>query len=160
MSEQPENASNNSKAQEPKEVVIYGDGEGLHQEVFVGSHRLAADEPPESGGSDRGPDPYDLLLASLGVCTSITLTMYAQREGLPLRGVTTRLQHSSIHADDCAECDTKEGKIDAIKLNIELDGPLSNEQHSQLTEIAEKCPIHRSLTSETIIRIESGDKSD
>lgn len=160
MSDKAESTSNDSKAEDPKEVVVYGDGEGLHQEIFVDSHRLAADESPESGGSGRGPDPYDLLLASLGACTSITLTMYAQREGLPLRGVTTRLQHSRIHADDCAGCDTEDGKIDWIKLNIELDGSLSDEQRSQLLEIAEKCPIHRSLTSETVIKIESGDERD
>ena len=145
--------------EEQKEVVIHGDGEGFHQEIFVDSHRLAADEPPESGGSGRGPDPYDLLLASLGACTSITLTMYAQSEGLPLRGVTTRLQHSNVHADDCAECETEEGKIDRIELHIELDGPLSDEQRSQLLEIAEKCPVHQTLTSETVIRIGSGDDS-
>jgi uncharacterized OsmC-like protein len=145
--------------EEQKEVVIHGDGEGFHQEIFVDSHRLAADEPPESGGSGRGPDPYDLLLASLGACTSITLTMYAQSEGLPLRGVTTRLQHSNVHADDCAECETEEGKIDWIELHIELDGPLSDEQRSQLLEIAEKCPVHQTLTSETVIRIGSGDDS-
>ena len=79
---------------------------------------------------------------------------------MPLRGVTTRLQHSKIHADDCAECDTEEGKIDRIELNIELDGPLNDEQRSQLLEIAEKCPVHRSLTSETVIRIGSGGGSD
>jgi putative redox protein len=146
-------------SEEQKEVIVYGDGEGLHQEVFIDSHRLAADEPPESGGSGRGPDPYDLLLASLGACTSITITMYAQSEGLPLQGVTTRLQHSNVHADDCAECETEEGKIDWIELHIELDGPLSEEQRSQLLEIAEKCPVHQTLTSETVIRIESGDDS-
>ena len=145
--------------EEQKEVVIHGDGEGFHQEIFVDSHRLAADEPPESGGSGRGPDPYDLLLASLGACTSITLTMYAQSEGLPLRGVTTRLQHSNVHAEDCAECETEEGKIDWIELHIELEGPLSDEQRSQLLEIAEKCPVHQTLTSETVIKIGSGDDS-
>jgi putative redox protein len=146
-------------SEEQKEVVIHGDGEGFHQEIFVDSHRLAADEPPESGGSGRGPDPYDLLLASLGACTSITITMYAQSEGLPLRGVTTRLQHSNVHADDCADCETEEGKIDWIELHIELDGPLSDEQRSQLLEIAEKCPVHQTLTSETVIRIGSGEDS-
>jgi putative redox protein len=142
-----------------KEVVVRGDGEGLHHEVFVGSHRLAADEPRESGGSDRGPNPYDLLLASLGACTAMTLTMYAQRNGLPLRGVTTRLQHSRIHADDCAECETEQGRIDSIELNIELDGPLSEAQRSKLFEIARKCPVHRTLTSEKVIKIGSGDES-
>jgi putative redox protein len=160
MSEETEGVSNGSEAEGPKEVIVYGDGEGLDQEVYVGSHRMWADEPPESGGSDRGPDPYVLLLASLGACTSITLTMYAQREGLPLQGVTTRLQHSKIHANDCAECETEEGKIDRIELNIGLDGPLSDEQRSQLLGIAEKCPVHRSLTSETVITIGSDDESD
>ncbi len=146
-------------SEDQKGVVVHGDGEGFHQEVFIGSHRLAADEPEESGGSGRGPDPYDLLLASLGACTSITITMYAQSEGLPLRGVTTRLQHSNVHADDCAECETEEGKIDWIELHVELDGPLSDEQRSQLLEIAEKCPVHQTLTSETVIRIGAGDES-
>jgi uncharacterized OsmC-like protein len=159
MSEQTEGAGNGSEAEGSKEVIVYGDGEGLDQEVYVGSHRMWADEPPESGGADRGPDPYDLLLASLGACTSITLTMYAQREDLPLQGVTTRLRHSSVHADDCAESETKEGKIDRIELNIGLNGPLSDQQRSQLLEIAEKCPVHRSLTSETVITIGS-DESD
>ncbi len=156
MSEQSGNASNDSKTQGPKEVTVYGDGEGLDQELFVGSHRMLADEPEESGGTDRGPDPYDLLLASLGACTSMTLTMYAQREGMPLRGVTTRLRHSSIHAEDCAECQSEDTKIDRIELSIELDGPLSDEQRSQLLEIAERCPVHQSLTSETLIKIGSG----
>ena len=146
-------------SEDRKEVVVRGDGEGLHHEVFVGSHRLAADEPPESGGSDRGPNPYDLLLASLGACTAMTLTMYAQRKGLPLQGVTTRLQHSRIYADDCAECDTEQGRIDTIELNIELDGPLSDEQRSKLLEIARKCPVHRTLTSEKVIEIGSGGES-
>ena len=146
-------------SEDQKGVVVYGDGEGLHQEVFVDSHRLAADEPEESGGTGRGPDPYDLLLASLGAWTSITITMYAQSEGLPLRGVTTRLQHSNVHADDCAECETEEGKIDWIELNIELDGPLDDEQRSKLLEIAEKCPVHQTLISETVIKIGAGDES-
>ena len=144
-------------SEEKNEVIVYGDGNEIHQEVFVDSHRLAADEREESGGTDRGPNPYDLLLASLGACTSITLTMYAQREELPLRGITTRLKHSSVHAEDCAECETEEGKIDRIELNIELEGPLSDEQRSELLEIAERCPVHQTLTSETHIEIGAGD---
>src|SRR3954451_6117978 len=144
-------------SEDQNKVVVYGDGEGLHQEIFVDSHRLAADESVDSGGTGRGPDPYDLLLASLGACTSITLTMYAQREGLPLQGVTTRLEHSNVHAEDCDGCETEEGKLDKIELRIGLDGPLSDEQRSKLLEIAEKCPIHRTLTSETVTRVESGE---
>ena len=136
-----------------KEVVVCGDGEGLHHEVVVGPHRLAADEPPDLGGSDRGPNPYDLLLASLGACTAMTLTMYAQRKGFPLRGVTARLRHSRIHADDCAACETEQGRIDSIELRVELEGPLSDEQRSKLLEIARKCPVHRTLTSEKVIEI-------
>jgi putative redox protein len=143
-------------SEDRKEVVVRGDGEGLHHEVFVGSHRLASDEPLRSGGSDRGPNPYDLLLASLGACTAMTLTMYAQRKGLPLRGVTSRLRHSRIHADDCAGCETEQGRIDSIGLAIELDGPLSDEQRSKLLEIARKCPVHRTLTSEKVIEIGPG----
>ena len=146
-------------SEDRKAVNIYGDGESLYQEIFVDSHRLAADEPAESGGTDRGPDPYDLLLASLGACTSITITMYAQREGLPLRGVSIWLEHSRIHTDDCARSETEEGKIDRIELNIELDGPLSDEQRSKLLEIAERCPVHQTLTSETVIEIGSGEES-
>jgi putative redox protein len=147
-------------SEDQKEVVVHGDGEGLDQEIFVGPHRLVGDEPEDSGGKGRGPDPYDLLLASLGACTSMTLTMYAQSEGLPLRGVTTRLRHSNVHADDCAECETEEGKIDWIELDIELDGPLSEEQRSQLLEIAEKCPVHQTLTSETILKVGAGEESN
>ena len=146
-------------SEDRKEVVVRGDGEGLHHEVFVGSHRLSADEPPHLGGSDLGPNPYDLLLASLGTCTAMTLTMYARRRDIPLRGVTTRLRHSRIHADDCAACETDKGKLDSIELSIELDGPLSEEQRSTLLEVAHKCPVHRTLTSEKVITIDAGDGS-
>jgi putative redox protein len=104
------------------------------------------------GGTDEGPTPYDLLLAALGACTSMTVALYAQRKSWPLEGVTARLRHSRIHAIDCAECETREGKIDRIELNVELAGPLSNEQRSKLLEIAKKCPVHRTLTTEVDIR--------
>ena len=101
-----------------REVVVRGDGGGLHHDVFVGSHWLSADEPPHLGGSDRGPNPYGLLLASLGACTATTVTMYSQRRDMPVQGVTTRLEHARIHADDCAACETEQGKIDSIELTI------------------------------------------
>jgi uncharacterized OsmC-like protein len=152
MSEQAGSTSNDSKMVGPREVVVRGNAGGFTQEIVVGPHQLTADEPKDMGGDDEGPTPYDLLLASLGSCTSITVTMYAQRKSWPLQEVTVRLRHSRIHAADCAECETKEGKIDRIELDIEFVGPLSSEQRSKLLEIANKCPVHRTLTSETNIK--------
>src|SRR5918995_5134616 len=152
MSEQAGSTGNGSTMVGPRGVVVRGNAEGFTQEIVVGPHQLTADEPKDMGG-DEGPTPYDLLLAALGSCTSITVTMYAQNKTWPLQDVTVRLQHSTIHATDCAECETKEGKIDRIELDIELAGPLSSEQRSKLLEIAKKCPVHRTLTSETNIRI-------
>jgi putative redox protein len=152
MSVQTGSARKSSKTAGPREVVVCGDAKGFTQKIVVGPHRLVADEPKDVGGDDEGPTPYDLLLAALGSCTSITVTMYARRKSWPLQGVTARLRHSRIHATDCAECETKEGKIDRIELDIEFAGPLSDEQRSKLLEIAEKCPVHRTLVSETNIR--------
>ena len=151
MSVQSENARNAPEAGDPRGVVVYGNAKGFTQEIVVGPHRLVADEPKDVGGDDKGPTPYDLLLSALGSCTSMTVALYAQRRSWPLGGVTARLRHSRIHATDCAECETKEGKIDRIELDIEFAGPLSDEQRSKLREIAEKCPVHRTLVSETVI---------
>ena len=154
MSEQAgSNINNSSKTVGPREVVVYGNAQGFTQEIVVGPHQLVADEPKGMGGDDEGPTPYDLLLAALGSCTSMTVTLYARRKSWPLQGVTARLRHSRIHATDCAECETKEGKMDRIELDVEFAGPLSDEQRSKLMEIAKKCPVHRTLTSETNIRI-------
>lgn len=134
------------------EVVVHGSAAGFAQEITVGSHRLSSDEPVEAGGTDSGPSPYDLLLSALGSCTSMTLGMYARRKSWPLESVTVRLRNSRIHAVDCAECETKEGMLDRIELDIELRGTLSAEQRSKLLEIANKCPVHRTLVSEINIR--------
>lgn len=152
MSEQTDSTANRYKAETPRDVVVRGDAEGFAQEIVIGPHRLVADEPKDMGGTDEGPTPYDLLLSALGACTSMTVTMYARRKSFPLEGVATRLRHSRIHAADCAECETKEGRIDRIELEVEFRGPLSNEQRSRLLEIAKKCPVHRTLTSEMDIR--------
>src|SRR5918995_3387568 len=152
MSEQVGRTSNDLKTTGPREVVVHGKAGGFTQEIVVGPHQLTADEPKEMGGDDEGPTPYDLLLAALGSCTSITVTMYAQRKSWPLHDITVRLRHTRIHATDCAECETKEGRIDRIELDIEFVGPLSGEQRSKLLEIAKKCPVHRTLVSETNIR--------
>jgi putative redox protein len=152
MSEQTRSTTNGSGAAGPREVLVYGDAKGFTQEIIAGPHELTADEPKGVGGNDEGPTPYDLLLAALGSCTSITVTMYAQRKGWPLQGVRTWLRHSRIHAQDCAECETKEGKLDHIELEIRLEGPLlSEEQRTKLLEIAEKCPVHRTLVTENVI---------
>lgn len=134
------------------QVIVRGSGAGFAQEISAGSHRLAADEPLAAGGTDTGPGPYDLLLAALGACTSMTVAMYARRKGWPLAGVTVRLRHSKIYAADCAECETREGKLDRIERDIQMDGALTGEQRVRLLEIADKCPVHRTLTSEINIK--------
>lgn len=136
----------------PRDVIVRGDARGFAQEIVVGPHRLAADEPTVAGGRDSGPNPYDLLLASLGSCTSMTVALYARRKQWPLDGVTVRLRHQKIHAADCADCETREGKIDRIEVDVELAGALTEEQRARLLEIAGRCPVHRTLTSEIDIR--------
>jgi putative redox protein len=140
-------------AGDAKTVVVRETGEGrFQQEVTVGTHRFLADEPLEVGGLDSGPGPYDLLLAGLGACTAMTLRLYAERKALPLERVTVRLNHSRIHAADCEDCETKEGMLDRIDRAITLRGALDAEQRRRLLEIADKCPVHRTLTSEIDIR--------
>ena len=131
-------------------VVIVEDSDAgpLAETIRSGVHMLRADEPVASGGNDTGPNPYDYLFAALCSCTAMTLRMYARLKKWPLYKVTVRLKHEKIHATDCAECETKEGKIDRIERLIELDGPLSDEQRQRLLEIANRCPVHRTLTSE------------
>ncbi|HYB56071.1 MAG TPA: alpha/beta fold hydrolase [Alphaproteobacteria bacterium] len=136
----------------PGEVVVAETREGRFSEaIAVGRHRLAADEPEAAGGNDRGPGPYDYLLAALGACTAMTLRLYAERKGLPLARTIVRLSHRKIHAEDCAECETKEGMLDRIERLIELEGPLDDAGRRRLLEIADKCPVHRTLTSEISI---------
>jgi putative redox protein len=131
---------------------VRGNAAGFAQTVEVGSHRLAADEPLDLGGTNIGASPYDLLLAALGTCSSMTIGLYARRRGWPLEDVTVSLRHFKIHAVDCAECETKEGKIDRIERDIHLSGPLTADQRSKLLEVASLCPVHRTLTSEINIK--------
>jgi uncharacterized OsmC-like protein/pimeloyl-ACP methyl ester carboxylesterase len=138
---------------QPRTVTVTETGGGKFQQaVTIGPHRLTADEPIAAGGLDSGPGPYDLLLAALGACTSMTLRLYAGHKNLPLARTSVTLSHSKIHAQDCEECATKEGKIDRIERVLTLDGELSDEQRARLVEIADKCPVHRTLTSEVSIR--------
>ena len=134
-------------------VVVHGAATGFAQEISVGVHRLRSDEPTVAGGTNTGPTPYDLLLAGLGSCTSMTVAMYARRKEWPLEAVTIRLRHSKVHAEDCTNCETKEGMLDRIEREIVLSGSLSEDQRSRLLEIANRCPVHRTLTSE--IKIDS-----
>jgi uncharacterized OsmC-like protein len=123
----------------------------------MGPHRMLADEPVAAGGEDTGPGPYDFLLAALGACKSMTMRLYADRKSLPLERATVTLSHSKIHAQDCAECETKEGMLDQINVAIRLDGALDAEQRKRILEIADKCPVHRTLTSEVRILTRAAD---
>jgi uncharacterized OsmC-like protein len=134
-------------------VVVHETGHGkFQQEIISGRHHLIADEPQDAGGLGSGPGPYDFLLAALGACTSMTLRLYADHKQLPLKRVRVRLRHSRVYANDCAECETKEGMLDRIERVITLEGDLDAAQRKRLLEIADKCPVHRTLTSEIDIR--------
>ena len=137
-------------ASEPNSGVTVAEaGTGrFTNEILAGRHHLLADEPASVGGNDAGPGPYDYLLAALGACTSMTVRMYADRKAWPLKRISVRLRHDKIHAADCADCETKVGLVDRIERDISLEGDLSAEQLARLMEIADKCPVHRTLTSE------------
>lgn len=124
---------------------------GYATTVDVRGHRLLADEPLEVGGTDQGPTPYDLLVAALSACTSITLRMYADRKGWPLESITVRSRHDKIHARNCAECETRDGRVDQIEREIELVGDLDEAQRQRLLEIANRCPVHRTLHAEVVV---------
>jgi len=133
----------------PRNVVVRETRTSKFQQtVSIGPHLLLADEPVAAGGEDSGPGPYDFLLAGLGACTSMTMRLYADRKSLPLERTTVTLSHSKIHAEDCAECETKAGMLDQIERVITMEGALDAEQRQKLMEIADKCPVHRTLTSE------------
>ena len=131
--------------------VMVRTGEGLCTEMEAGGHELVADEPTTLGGTDGGPTPYDYLLAALGGCTAMTLRMYADRKGWPLASVTVRLSQDRVHATDCEECETEEGRIDRIEREIELEGPLDEKQRQRLLEIADMCPVHRTIKTEALV---------
>jgi putative redox protein len=133
----------------PRHVVVRETRNSKFQQtVTSGPHQMLADEPVAVGGQDSGPGPYDFVLAGLGACTSMTMRMYADRKSLPLDRVTVTLKHSKIHAADCAECETRDGMLDQIDRVISIEGALDADQRKRLMEIADKCPVHRTLTSE------------
>jgi len=134
-------------------VVVASTGNGAFEQVLLdGRHTLIGDEPKAVGGGDAGPGPYELLLMSLGSCTSMTVHMYAARKKWPLEQVVVRLRHSKVYADDCADCEKPTAKIDRIDRAIEFLGALDAEQRSRLLEIANQCPVHRTLSSKIDIK--------
>jgi len=149
----PAEPSESRDAGPPTTVIVSETRKGtFQQEIISGGHRLVADEPKNVGGLDSGPGPYDLLLAALGACTSMALRLYADGKKWPLTRVEVRLRHDRIYAIDCAECETKEGLIDHIERVITLEGDLDVSQRARLMEMGDKCPVHRTLTSEVEIR--------
>ena len=147
MGDSHQEAMRTSEKSGVKGVFVRGSATGFAQEILAGPHRMTADEPKSAGGTDTGPSPYDFLLAALGACTSMTVGMYARRKGWQLEEVTVNLRHSKIHVSDCADCETKEVMLDRIELDIHFVGKLTAEQRTKLLEIANKCPVHRTLTS-------------
>jgi uncharacterized OsmC-like protein len=146
-------ADSNTDDTAPGTVIVRETRRGMfQQDIITGAHRLIADEPVNVGGLNSGPGPYELLLAALGACTSMTIRMYADNKKLPLTRVQVRLRHSRIYAADCADCETKEGMLDHIERVISLEGELDDKQRARLMEIADKCPVHRTLKSEVDIR--------
>lgn len=134
-----------------KQVVVRTGDDGYTTEIKASGHNLIADEPESFGGKNLGPNPYDLLLSSLGACTGMTLRMYADHKKWDLQEVKVHLQHNKVHAKDCDECESNKSKIDKIEKVLEFKGDLSEEQIKRLTEIADKCPVHRTITSEILM---------
>ena len=134
-------------------VVVRGGAQGFVQEVTAGRHHLVTDEPVAAGGTDRGPGPYDLLMAALGSCMSMTIALYARTKKWPLETVTIRLTHSRVYARDCLECVVRDDTLlDRIDTAVQLTGALTAEQEGKLMEVAHKCPVHRTLKSQIEIR--------
>ncbi len=134
-------------------VVVRGSGRNFLQDIRAGYHEFQADEPLSFGGTNVAPDPHDYLMASLGACTSMMVGLQARKRKWPLKDINVSLRHSRIHAQDCEECLTEDGMIDRIEVAVELTGPLTAEQRSELMKTAATCPIHRALKGEINVRL-------
>ena len=139
-------------SEQPGLVIVRGAADGFVQEIIAGPHRLRSDEPTSVGGTETGATPYDLLLAAVGSCTSMTMGMYARRKKWPLERVTVRLRHSRVHAEDCAVCETQNASLTVIDREIALEGSLDDDQRARLLAIANRCPVHLTLSSRIEIR--------
>jgi putative redox protein len=132
-------------------VLIHTGASGYRTDILADGHPLVADEPASAGGTDKGPSPYQYLASALGSCTSMTLRMYADRKEWPLEGISVELSHGKVHADDCENCPATEGKVDRIVREISVEGPLDADQRQRLLEIADKCPVHRTLEAGVVV---------
>ncbi len=147
-------AADDELSAEPGSVVARTYSTGFRTEIAAGDHAILADEPANVGGTNLGPSPYELLSSALAACTTMTLKMYAGFKKLDLESVTVRVVHDKIHADDCLDCENKTGKIDEFRRELTLEGDLTDEQRERMLEIADKCPVHKTLHSEIKIRTE------
>jgi len=143
--------SDTSQSIEPGQVLVIEQDRKFTRLIRTHSHQLIADEPLSAGGSDTGPNPYEYLLGALGACTSMTVRMYANRKGIKLDDIKIILSHSRIHAEDCENCESSEGLVDVIERKIRLEGQLSPQEKDKLLEIANKCPVHKTLINEIVI---------
>jgi putative redox protein len=144
---EPSPGASPSSYDDPTVTAVTG-AAGFRTVVHTRGFSFVADEPASAGGTEQGPTPYDLLAAALAACTGMTLRMYADRKGWPLGEVTVRVAHDRVHAEDCATCETEEGHVDRLTRRIALSGPLTDEQRTRLLQIADRCPVHRSIHAE------------
>ena len=149
--EQPASASSDNH---DNGVTVTERNQVFTQDIVAGPHKMVADEPQSAGGDDLGPTPYDLLLAALGACTSMTLRMYANRKGLKVDNIQVKLHHSRIHASDCETCEDQSNKVDQIRRLIRIDGDITEAQRQRMLEIADMCPVHRTLQNQKQITSE------
>lgn len=156
MQDKPENNVRQDKSG-PAVVAQGHRDDGLLVTLEAAGHALKSDEPHGHGGENRGPSPYDYLSTALASCTIMTLHMYARHKGWPLEAVRAEISHGKIHARDCEKCESKEGKVDRFDRVLEFKGDLDDDQRKRLLEIADRCPVHRTLNEEVEIRTRLAD---